>query len=82
MECRLQQVDGPWRSQVLLRLELDANGDKMIEIKEAQFGPVVDDTIELEKMIRRAQFAILNPTIPAERFVTLDIDEKAVIPSS
>lgn len=76
MECRLQQVDddSPWRAQVLLRLEKDANGRKMLEIREEPFGPVVYDTMDLEMMIRRAQFAILNPSTSARFFESLVID--------
>ncbi|EKM56257.1 uncharacterized protein PHACADRAFT_140877 [Phanerochaete carnosa HHB-10118-sp] len=77
MECRLTHSDHPWQCQVLLRRETDANGNK-IQAREEPFGPVLYDKEELEEMLRRAQLAILNPSIPPERFV--DFDTKSLGP--
>lgn len=74
MECRLQQSDAAWRSQVHLRFEMDLDGNRFAEVKEIPFGPVVHDTMELEKMLRRAQLAVLNPTVFPEKLVDLDVD--------
>lgn len=70
MECRLKQSDTAWRSQVLLRP--NKNG-----ATEKPFGPVIYDIMELEKMLRRAQLAILNPHISSERFIELDANDKS-----
>ncbi|KAF8311941.1 hypothetical protein DL93DRAFT_2060395, partial [Clavulina sp. PMI_390] len=76
MECRLQQRSGSsWHCQVYLRLESDQDGNKLREVQETAFGPVLDSKIELEKMLRRAQLAILNPSVGMNHFVDLDVDD-------
>lgn len=71
MECRLTHSSGPWQCQVLLRRETDEHGRK-IPTKEEKFGPLLHDKSELEEMIRRAQLAILNPSVPKDVFETFD----------
>lgn len=71
MECRLTHSSGPWQCQVLLRRETDEHGRK-IPTKEEKFGPLLYDKSELEEMIRRAQLAILNPSVPKDVFETFD----------
>ena len=71
MECRLTHSDRPWQCQVLLRRETDASANK-IQAREEPFGPVLFDKGDLEGMLRRAQLAILNPSLPAEFFVDFD----------
>ena len=73
MECRLKQSESRWQCQVLLRTEVDAR-DAVQRKMERKFGPVVNDTVELEKMLRRAQLAVLNPRVPANAFVSFDLD--------
>ena len=74
MECRLQQSDETWKCQVYLRFEYDVWGHQHLDIHEAKFGPVVQDTTLLETMLRRAQLAILNPSVESRRFEDLDLD--------
>ncbi|GJE98371.1 P-loop containing nucleoside triphosphate hydrolase protein [Phanerochaete sordida] len=71
MECRLTHSNRPWECQVLLRRETDASGNT-IKVQEEPFGPMLYDKDELEEMLRRAQLAILNPSLPAEFFVDFD----------
>jgi hypothetical protein len=72
MECRLTYDEhGIWQCQVLIRRETDANGNK-IATREERFGPVLYDKDDLEEMLRRAQLAILNPSLPADEFVDFD----------
>ena len=71
MECRLTHSARPWQCQVLLRREIDASGNK-IQAREEPFGPMLFDKDDLEEMLRRAQLAILNPSLPAEFFVDFD----------
>ncbi|KAF9507704.1 hypothetical protein BS47DRAFT_1488702 [Hydnum rufescens UP504] len=71
MECRLQQSEKPWESQVFLRIETDSSGRRLNQIKEAKFGPVLHDKDALELMLRRAQLAILNPSVESSKFVRL-----------
>jgi hypothetical protein len=77
MECRLTNSSNPWQCQVLLRRETDANGTK-ISAKEEPFGPLLFNKEDLEEMLRRAQLAILNPSLPADYFV--DFDTSALAP--
>ena len=79
MECRLVHTPHPsvWQCQVLLRLETDANGNK-ITAKEVPFGPVLYDKSDLEEMLRRAQLAILNPSLSPSFFE--DFDTKSLKP--
>lgn len=69
MECRLVHTPPPsaWQCQVLLRIETDASGNK-VTAKEVPFGPMLYDKSELEEMLRRAQLAVLNPSLPPSFF--------------
>lgn len=80
MECRLQNSSGPWRCQVLLRYERDELGNRLPEVREEKFGPVLHDKSLLEDMLRRAQLAILNPSVQAKRFVDYDLSDKDTPP--
>ncbi|KAH8117943.1 P-loop containing nucleoside triphosphate hydrolase protein [Phellopilus nigrolimitatus] len=73
MECRLEYSTSPFKCQVLLRIERDEFGNLVEEVKESKFGPLLHDKTELEDMLRRAQLAILNPSVAADRFVNLDL---------
>lgn len=74
MECRLvQRSNIAWRCQVYLRIETDENARVVRNIKEKPFGGIIHSTKELETMLRRAQLAILNPSVYSSRFVTLDL---------
>ncbi|KAF7797716.1 hypothetical protein EIP86_008916 [Pleurotus ostreatoroseus] len=73
MECRLVHAPQPsvWQCQVLLRIETDASGNK-VTAREVPFGPVLYDKSELEEMLRRAQLAILNPSLSPSFFENFD----------
>ena len=62
---------GPWQCQILIRRETDADGNK-IPTTEEKFGGVLYEKSELEEMLRRAQLAILNPSLPADSLVDFD----------
>lgn len=72
MECRLQNSPDPWKCQVFLRFEKDEVGQSISEVKEIKFGSLLTDKSQLEEMLRRAQLAILNPSVPYTSFVDLD----------
>ncbi len=72
MECRMTNSRNEWHAQVSLRKERDENGNKLAEIRETKFGPVIHDKANLEEMLRCAQLAILNPTLPHSCFEDLD----------
>ncbi|KAG5730381.1 Interferon-induced GTP-binding protein Mx [Termitomyces sp. T112] len=56
-ECRLSRSTDPWRCTVHLRIT--DNGKTRTE----RFGDVITNKAEVEERIRRAQWAILNPTL-------------------
>jgi len=73
MECRLTNSPQPWQCQVLLRHERDQHGSPVEgKSKEEKFGPLLTDESELEDMLRRAQLAILNPSVSASEFEDFD----------
>lgn len=87
MECRLKHSSKPWNCQIRLRRKrdtdldgqhrsgLDAEGKTHVRAREETFGPLITNKSELELMIRRAQLAILNPTVPVARFVEMSEQE-------
>lgn len=50
---------------------MDDEGQSNYQIK---FGDVITDPSLVEANLRRAQLAILNPSVPALNFVNLDLD--------
>ncbi|KAL5513678.1 hypothetical protein ACEPAH_4077 [Sanghuangporus vaninii] len=74
MECRMSYSPESFRCQISLRLEVDELGNPVKNVREVKFGPLLTDKSTLEEMLRRAQLAILNPSVPKEFFVNLDLD--------
>ncbi len=75
MECRLTYTpDSPWRCQVILRTEFDdSTFQRLPEIAEKRFGAPVTDPSLLEDVLRRAQIAILNPSVEFSKFIDFDV---------
>ena len=75
MECRLTYTPHtPWRCQVKLRIDFDnETGQRLLEVEEKPFGSLLEDPLELEDILRRAQMAILNPSVEPTAFVDLDL---------
>lgn len=57
-----------WTCQVRLR-KYDPNG----AAHEEAFGPVILVPAEVEDMLRRAQLAVLNPSMPLDDFIAYDL---------
>ncbi|KAG8894909.1 hypothetical protein FRB99_000918 [Tulasnella sp. 403] len=72
MECRLQSAP-TWSCQIMLRFHVDSDGKPLPEVKQVTFGDTLYNKEDVEKMLRRAQRAILRPTLSAEMFLT-DLD--------
>jgi len=69
IECRLMRGVGlEWSCRVFLR-RVSASGQP-----KEPFGAVITDRVLLEHHVLRAQLAVLNPSIPPQRFVDEDID--------
>lgn len=73
MECHLHQQNQPWRCKVSLRRGSDSDGLPITDIQEVQFGDIIHEAVDLEDRLRRAQKAILNPSIDYADFL-LDED--------
>lgn len=64
---------GDWSCQIKLRREVnDSDGSPIVPSEpEFSFGDLITDPKDVEKMLRRAQLAILNPSVEARKFVGL-----------
>ncbi|KAG9099501.1 hypothetical protein FRC06_005215 [Ceratobasidium sp. 370] len=71
IECRLKHSDTEWTANVLLRFESGKDGYSG-STKEIKFGATMTSRDEVQERIRRAQLAILNPTIDSLSFLTSD----------
>ncbi|KAF9029016.1 hypothetical protein BDZ89DRAFT_1091905 [Hymenopellis radicata] len=71
-ECRLSFLNEPWCCKVVLRTITDEKGQALGQPKNQQFGPPIYDKSQVEERIRRAQFAILNPSTSPDHFLTGD----------
>ncbi|KAH9024286.1 P-loop containing nucleoside triphosphate hydrolase protein [Lactarius hengduanensis] len=74
IECRLTRGDGAWSCQVYLRRVIASSGTSVSDLPKEPFGDLITDKDLLEDRISRAQFAILNPSIPAGTFLEGDAD--------
>ncbi|KAG8931129.1 hypothetical protein FRC01_001830 [Tulasnella sp. 417] len=68
MECRLQFGE-TWSCNVMLRFEFDSNGKKLSTPREVSFGGLISDKADVTARLRRAQRAILRPSIDANKFL-------------
>ncbi|KAF8752503.1 hypothetical protein RHS01_07550 [Rhizoctonia solani] len=79
IECRLKRSEQAWEATVYLRFESGKSGYTG-RTKETQFGSQMTDRSDVQERIRRAQLAILNPTIEPSEFLNAESD--ALYPSS
>lgn len=80
MECRLSSSEKRWSCQLSIRWEFDQNDKPMDKVSETPFGPLITNKSEVELALRRAQAAVLNPSVPAASFLTYGIDELKSVP--
>ncbi|KAJ6557932.1 P-loop containing nucleoside triphosphate hydrolase protein [Mycena capillaripes] len=64
MECRLSSSTSAWSCRISIRLEFDEFGRARQEIEEYRFIDIITSKDEVEVALRRAQFAVLNPSVP------------------
>ncbi|KAF9648403.1 hypothetical protein BDM02DRAFT_3187163 [Thelephora ganbajun] len=69
-ECRLSYSNQSWSCKVLLRKTVDKKGGSLGVAENVPFGPVITNKKDVEERIRRAQRAILNPSISYETFLS------------
>jgi energy-coupling factor transporter ATP-binding protein EcfA2 len=68
-ECRLSYSDEPWKCIISLRFITDASGQPLSQVRNESFGPTIFNKVKVEERIRRAQRAILNPSIAYRQFL-------------
>lgn len=61
----------PWTAQISIRREYDDYlRHPLSQVTEVPFGKSITNPAELEFALRRAQFSILNPSVPPERILS------------
>ncbi|KAG9012240.1 hypothetical protein FRB90_006763 [Tulasnella sp. 427] len=68
MECRLQYGE-TWSCKIFLRFHVDSTGTPLPHMREIPFGPTLFNTEDVERMLRRAQRAILRPDLDPSSFL-------------
>lgn len=67
---RIRQADEPWNCKISLRFETREDGKALARIREIPFGDELSSPEKVEGALRRAQLAILNPSVSPHAFVT------------
>ncbi|KAI0333222.1 hypothetical protein GY45DRAFT_1319829 [Cubamyces sp. BRFM 1775] len=73
-ECRLSYSEDPWKCIVSLRILTDIDGKVLGQPDHIVFGEPIYNKAEVEERVRRAQKAILSPSVPPENFLAGDED--------
>ncbi|GJJ07912.1 hypothetical protein Clacol_002118 [Clathrus columnatus] len=70
-ECRLIRVSDsePWECTVSLRFLTDQYGTLLDAARNIKFGNIIKNPQDVEEQLRRAQLAILNPSVPFAVFL-------------
>ncbi|KAJ6582935.1 P-loop containing nucleoside triphosphate hydrolase protein [Mycena vulgaris] len=63
LECRLSSSTNSWSCRISIRLEFDDLGRPRQEVSEHRFGNMITNKNEVEVALRRAQLAVLNPSV-------------------
>ncbi|GAA6041177.1 hypothetical protein JCM8097_004154, partial [Rhodosporidiobolus ruineniae] len=77
MEVRLRCADTPWSCRISLRFERDVHNKPVESVREISFGPVLTKPSAVEAALRRAQLAILNPSVHDVQYF-LDLSDEQV----
>ncbi|KZT22881.1 hypothetical protein NEOLEDRAFT_1180623 [Neolentinus lepideus HHB14362 ss-1] len=75
MECRLSSSEGPWTCQISIRWEFDDKGKRKDDVQEVAFGAPITNKGVVELALRRAQAAVLNPSIPLSKFLIMTAED-------
>ena len=77
-ECRLSYSDLPWRCRVVLSKIVDEHGQALGIAENIPFGTTITEKKDVEERIRRAQRAILNPSVNTDTFLSGPDEDPAV----
>lgn len=67
-ECKLSRSEGAWKCIVKLHITTGPTGQPC-DVVNIPFGSAITDKADVEDRIRRAQRAILNPSINSQKFL-------------
>ena len=82
MECRLRGSTEAWSCQIYIRWEFDGDDQPVETITEVPFGVRITDKSLVERMLRRAQLAVLDSKTSKEHFIDIDDDSLATLLAS
>ncbi|KAK0211639.1 P-loop containing nucleoside triphosphate hydrolase protein [Armillaria fumosa] len=83
MECRLASSEDPWCCQISIRYEFEPNrGKRLKDVTERKFGDLIMKKSQVEPMLRRAQWAVLNPKLSYEHILGMSMHEMEHNPSN
>ncbi|KAF8514309.1 P-loop containing nucleoside triphosphate hydrolase protein [Gautieria morchelliformis] len=68
-ECRLIHSTEPWQCTVSLRFTTNESGNHYDSARNVQFGQVIRNPKDVEERLRRAQRAVLNPSLNPQQFL-------------
>lgn len=68
MEVHLRHGSS-WSCDITLRFQFDSRGCPLDEVHEHPFGPTLYDKYDVERALRRAQRAILRPSLSSSLFL-------------
>jgi hypothetical protein len=69
IECYMSSSSSQWRAVISIRRVVDSEGRRLEQSTLAPFGPPIENSAGVEKRIRQAQLALLNPDMPLEMFL-------------
>ena len=68
-ECQLKHSRTPWTCKVSLQLNIASDGSPLASPQKIPFGQPITEKSEVTERIRRAQRAILNPSMTSDTFL-------------
>ncbi|KAJ7081440.1 P-loop containing nucleoside triphosphate hydrolase protein [Mycena epipterygia] len=75
LECRISSSTNAWSCRISIRLEFDDLGRPKQEVSEPYFGNMITDKNEVELALRRAQVAVLNPSVSFEEILEMSPED-------
>ncbi|KAK7044850.1 P-loop containing nucleoside triphosphate hydrolase protein [Favolaschia claudopus] len=63
IKCRLSSSTNQWSCRISIRVEFEENGAPRGDVTEMQFGDTITKKAAVETALRRAQFAVLHPSL-------------------
>ncbi|KAJ7668026.1 P-loop containing nucleoside triphosphate hydrolase protein [Mycena rosella] len=75
LECRLSSSTNAWSCRIGIRLEFDDTGRPLQEVAEHRFIDMITDKNEVEVALRRAQLAVLNPSVSFAQILEMSAED-------